>query len=153
MGAVTHYPCTFHRGGRHAGTTIFTYSCHASVPSVYRRKERLETLSAICAIYRSIFRFGVTIGHFITVQSSYEPRYGDRCAWFDSSRKLASRRDGSAYKDELRRQPMVEGVTVAANSVLGEYWTRGLINNEGKRITTLNFNYCHYNYPEVMGIK
>ena len=98
MGAVTHYPCTFHRGGRHAGTTIFTYSRHASVPSVYRRKERLETLSAICAIYRSIFRFGVTIGHFITVQSSYEPRYGDRCAWFDSSRKLASRRDGSAYK-------------------------------------------------------
>ena len=56
-------------------------------------------------------------------------------------------------KDELRRQPMVEGVTVAANSVLGEYWTRGLMNNEGKRITTLNFNYCHYNYPEVMGIK
>ena len=48
---------------------------------------------------------------------------------------------------------MVEGVTVAANSVLGEYWTRGLMNNEGKRITTLNFNYCHYNYPEVMGIK
>jgi len=56
-------------------------------------------------------------------------------------------------KDELRRQSMVEGVTVAANSVLGEYWTRGLMNNEGKRITTLNFNYCHYNYPEVMGIK
>lgn len=56
-------------------------------------------------------------------------------------------------KDELRRQPMVEGVTVATHSVLGQYWTRGLISNDGKRLATLNFNYCHYNYPEVMGIK
>ncbi|WP_285948754.1 ABC transporter permease [Bacteroides congonensis] len=56
-------------------------------------------------------------------------------------------------KDEFRRPPMVEGVTVAVNGVLGEYWTRGLIGNDGKRIATLNFNSCHYNYPEVMGIK
>ena len=56
-------------------------------------------------------------------------------------------------KDELRRQPMVEGVTVATHSVLGQYWTRGLKSNDGKRLATLNFNYCHYNYPEVMGIK
>ena len=56
-------------------------------------------------------------------------------------------------KDELRRQPMVEGVTVATHSVLGQYWTRGLMSNDGKRLATLNFNYCHYNYPEVMGIK
>ena len=56
-------------------------------------------------------------------------------------------------KDELRRQPMVEGVTVATHSVLGQYLTRGLMSNDGKRLATLNFNYCHYNYPEVMGIK
>ena len=56
-------------------------------------------------------------------------------------------------KDELRRQQMVEGVTVATHSVLGQYWTRGLMSNDGKRLATLNFNYCHYNYPEVMGIK
>ena len=56
-------------------------------------------------------------------------------------------------KDDLNRQPMVEGVTVAVNGVLGEYWTRGLMGNDGKRIATLNFNSCHYNYPEVMGIK
>ena len=56
-------------------------------------------------------------------------------------------------KDELRRQPIVEGVTVATHSVLGQYWTRGLMSNDGKRLATLNFNYCHYNYPEVMGIK
>ena len=56
-------------------------------------------------------------------------------------------------KDELRRQPMVEGVTVATHSVLGQYRTRGLMSNDGKRLATLNFNYCHYNYPEVMGIK
>ena len=56
-------------------------------------------------------------------------------------------------KDDLNRQPMVEGVTVAVNGVLGEYWTRGLMSNDGKRIATLNFNYCSYNYPEVMGIK
>lgn len=56
-------------------------------------------------------------------------------------------------KDELTRQPMVEGVTVAMNGVLGQYWTRGLMSNDGKRIATLNFNNCHYNYPEVMGIK
>lgn len=56
-------------------------------------------------------------------------------------------------KDELRRQPMVEGVTVATHSVLGQYWTRGLMTNDGKRIATLNFNVCHYNYPEVMGVK
>ena len=56
-------------------------------------------------------------------------------------------------KDDLNRQPMVEGVTVAVNGVLGQYWTRGLMGNDGKRIATLNFNSCHYNYPEVMGIK
>lgn len=56
-------------------------------------------------------------------------------------------------KDELRRQPMVEDVTVATHSVLGQYWTRGLMSNDGKRIATLNYNICHYNYPEVMGIK
>lgn len=55
--------------------------------------------------------------------------------------------------DELRRQPMVEGVAVATNGVIGQYWTRGLMSNDGKRIATLNFNYCSYNYPEVMGIK
>ena len=27
------------------------------------------------------------------------------------------------------------------------------MNNEGKRIATLNFNICHYNYPEVMGME
>ena len=56
-------------------------------------------------------------------------------------------------EDDLNRQPMVEGVTVAVNGVLGEYWTRGLMGNDGKRIATLNYNSCHYNYPEVMGIK
>lgn len=56
-------------------------------------------------------------------------------------------------KDELLRQPMVEGVTVASHSVFGQYWTRGLIAPDGRRIATLNFNYCHYDYPEVMGIK
>ena len=55
--------------------------------------------------------------------------------------------------DELRRQPMVEGVAVATSGVIGQYWTRGLMSNDGKRIATLNFNYCSYNYPEVMGIK
>ena len=56
-------------------------------------------------------------------------------------------------KDEIRRQPMVEGVTVSTHSVLGQYWTCGLMSNDGKRIATLNHNYCHYNYPDVMGVK
>lgn len=64
-----------------------------------------------------------------------------------------SRETAEHIKDELRRQPMVEDVTAATHSVLGQYWTRGLMNNEGKRIATLNFNICHYNYPEVMGME
>lgn len=56
-------------------------------------------------------------------------------------------------RDELQRQPMVEGVTSSTHSVLGQYWTRGLIGNDGKRIATLNYNMCNYNYPEVMGVK
>ena len=56
-------------------------------------------------------------------------------------------------KDELQRQPMVEGVTVATHSVLGQYWTQGLMSNDGKRLATLNFNICYHNYPEVMGLK
>ena len=55
--------------------------------------------------------------------------------------------------DELNRQPIVDGVTTSIHSVLGQYWTRGLIGNDGKRIATLNMNYCDYNYPDVMGIK
>ena len=64
-----------------------------------------------------------------------------------------SRETVEHIKDELRRQPMVEDVTAATHSVLGQYWTRGLMSNEGKRIATLNFNICHYNYPEVMGME
>lgn len=56
-------------------------------------------------------------------------------------------------RDYLRRQPMVEGVSVAACSVLGEYWTRGLMGNDGNRVATMNFNYCTRDYPEVMGIR
>ena len=58
-----------------------------------------------------------------------------------------------SVKDYIRRQPMVEGVSAATCSVLHEYWTRGLLGNDGKRIATLNFNYCTRNYPEVMGIR
>lgn len=54
--------------------------------------------------------------------------------------------------DDIRRQPMVEDVACATNNVIGEYWTRGLVNNAGKRIATLNFNYCTSNYVKTMGI-
>lgn len=56
-------------------------------------------------------------------------------------------------KDYIRRQPMVEGVAVATSSVLGEYGTCGLTDNEGRRIATLNLNYCTRNYPELMGMQ
>lgn len=38
------------------------------------------------------------------------------------------------------------------HGVLGEYWTRGLIDNSGKRIETLMYNPCDKNYAETMGI-
>ncbi|WP_455672863.1 FtsX-like permease family protein [Phocaeicola sp.] len=53
---------------------------------------------------------------------------------------------------DLRRQPMVENAAPAARNVIGEYWTRGLINNSGKRIATLNFNFCTPEYVKTMGI-
>lgn len=43
---------------------------------------------------------------------------------------------------DLRRQPMVENATRSMHGVLGEYWTRGLIDNSGKRIETLMYNPC-----------
>lgn len=55
-------------------------------------------------------------------------------------------------KEALARQPMAEGVTVSTHSVLGQYWTQGLMSNDGRRLATLNLNYCRFNYPEVMGI-
>lgn len=54
--------------------------------------------------------------------------------------------------NDLRRQPMVENATRSMNGVLGEYWTRGLINNSGDRIATLMFNPCDKDYVETMGI-
>ena len=53
---------------------------------------------------------------------------------------------------DLRRQPMVENATRSMHGVLGEYWTRGLIDNSGKRIETLMYNPCDKNYAETMGI-
>ena len=44
--------------------------------------------------------------------------------------------------NDLRRQPMVENATRSMHGVLGEYWTRGLIDNSGKRIETLMYNPC-----------
>lgn len=54
--------------------------------------------------------------------------------------------------DDLRRQPMVEGVARSMHGVLREYWTRGLIDNSGKRIETLMYNPCDKHYAETMGI-
>ena len=53
---------------------------------------------------------------------------------------------------DLRRQPMVESATRSMHGVLGEYWTRGLIDNSGKRIETLMFNPCDKEYAKTMGI-
>ena len=58
-----------------------------------------------------------------------------------------------SIRDYIRRQPMVEGVGMATSPVLGEYWTRGLTGNDGKRIATLNFNYVSKEYADVMGIR
>ena len=55
--------------------------------------------------------------------------------------------------DYMRRQPYVEDVTMSTSSVLWQYWTQGLYANNGDRLCTLNFNYVHYNYPDVMGIE
>ena len=44
---------------------------------------------------------------------------------------------GQTICDYIERQPYVEGATAAAMGVLGEYWTQGLIGNDGKRITVL----------------
>ena len=59
---------------------------------------------------------------------------------------------GASIVDYLRRQPYVEGVAVSSTRVLGEYWTQGLIGNDGKRIATLNYMLCQKEYPEVMGL-
>ena len=59
---------------------------------------------------------------------------------------------GASTVDYLRRQPYVEGVAVSSTRVLGEYWTQGLIGNDGKRIATLNYMLCQKEYPEVMGL-
>ena len=42
---------------------------------------------------------------------------------------------------------------MATSPVLGEYWTRGLMGNDGKRIATLTFNYVSKEYADVMGIR
>ena len=55
-------------------------------------------------------------------------------------------------RDEIRRQPMVESVATASHSVLGQYWTKGLMGSDGKRIGVLNMNYVDFNYPDVVGI-
>ena len=59
---------------------------------------------------------------------------------------------GESVCDYIRRQPYVEGVTTAANGILWDYWTQGLIDNSGKRIATLNWNPCGKDYVQVTGI-
>lgn len=66
--------------------------------------------------------------------------------WLDKPR-------GESVCDYLRRQPYVEGVSVGATSVLGQYWTTGLLANDGKRIALLNYNLVHHDYPKLMGIE
>ena len=55
--------------------------------------------------------------------------------------------------DYIKREPYVQGVTVGTSSVLGQYWTQPLLNNEGRSLGTLNFNYVLPNYTELMGIE
>ena len=66
--------------------------------------------------------------------------------WMDVER-------AQGVSDYLRRQPYVEGVGQAANSVLGQYWTQPLYGNDGKRIATLNFNIVDRHYTRTMGIE
>lgn len=60
--------------------------------------------------------------------------------------------EAESMMEDLQRQPMVENATRAARNVIGEYWTRGLLNNAGEHIATLNFNSCASNYIKTMGI-
>ena len=60
---------------------------------------------------------------------------------------------GESVCDYIRRQPYVEGVTTAANGILWDYWTQGLIDNSGNRIATLNWNPCGKDYVQVTGIQ
>ena len=66
--------------------------------------------------------------------------------WMDMDR-------AQSVSDYLRRQPYVEGVGQAANSVLGEYWTQPLYGNDGKRISTLNYNIVDRHYTRTVGIE
>ena len=65
--------------------------------------------------------------------------------WMDVGR-------AESVSDYLRRQPFVEDVGYASNSVLGQYWTQALYGNDGKRIATLNFNIVDRHYTRTMGI-
>ena len=62
--------------------------------------------------------------------------------------------EGQSWQDVERGASIVyvEGVAVSSTRVLGEYWTQGLIGNDGKRIATLNYMLCQKEYPEVMGL-
>ena len=56
-----------------------------------------------------------------------------------------------SVRDAIGRLPMVESVSLSSMLVMGEYATRGLMDNSGKRIATLNINKCEKNFPQVIG--
>ena len=119
------------------GRMFFGHPRHPGVPPVHRRQERMEARAAGRAVHRRGFCAGVADGlpscntpMLMNRDMGFRiPGLAEGQSWQDVER-------GASIVDYLRRQPYVEGVAVSSTRVLGEYWTQGLIGNDGKRIAT-----------------
>lgn len=77
---------------------------------------------------------------------------GIRIPGLTTAQTWMSLEEAEHISDDIRRQPMIESIARSTQNVIGQYWTRGLINNSGERIETLNYNFCTPNYVNTMGI-
>ena len=153
LDTLAHCSSPFPPGRRHTGKTVLTYSRHAGIPALYGWKKRMETFITICPVHGYLLCTRIIAGYPVTIFSPDEWRYGNQDSGTGRSRNLDVRRNSRTCKRRVAPPTMVDGVSASTHSVLGEYWTRGLIGNDGKRIATLNFNMCDYDYPNVMGIR
>ena len=100
-------------------------------------KKRMETFITICPVHGYLLCTRTIAGYPVTIFSPDEWRYGNQDSGTGRSQNLDVRRNSRTCK--RRVAPPTDGgrVSASTHSVLGEYWTRGLIGNDGKRMPPL----------------
>ena len=108
LDTLAHCSSPFPPGGRHTRKTVLTYSRHAGIPALYGWKRGWKRSLLFVQFTGTSFVLGLLLVTLLQY-SHDEWRYGNQDSGLVEAETLDVRRNSRTCKDELLRQPMVDG--------------------------------------------